>query len=60
HNGASLLKGGKLFLAADDSTEAYRAGEIAQTVRIGLGPGKGEALPWRFVVPGNRYASRRS
>ena len=60
HNGASLLRGGKLFIAADDATEAYRAGEIAQTVRVGLGAGKGEAIPWRFVVSGNRYASRRT
>jgi len=60
HNGASLLRGAKLFIAADSSTDAYRAGEIAQTVRVGLGAGKGQEIPWRFVVPGNRYASRRS
>ena len=60
HNGATLLRGGKFFIAADEVSEAYRAGEIAQTVRVGLGAGKGEEIPWRFVVPGNRYASRRT
>jgi DNA-3-methyladenine glycosylase len=60
HNGATLLRGGRFFIATDEKSEAYRAGEIAQTVRVGLGAGKGEAIPWRFVVPGNRYASRRT
>jgi len=59
HNGATLLRGGRFFIAVDETSEAYRAGEIAQTVRVGLGAGKGEDIPWRFVVPGNRYASRR-
>jgi DNA-3-methyladenine glycosylase len=60
HNGASLLRGGGLFIATDEKSDIYRAGEIAQTVRVGLGAGKGEEIPWRFVVSGNRYASRRS
>ena len=60
HNGSSLLRGGKFFIGADEASDAYRAGEIAQTVRVGLGAGKGQEIPWRFVVPGNRYASRRS
>jgi DNA-3-methyladenine glycosylase len=60
HNGATLLRGGKFFIAADEKTEIYRAGEIAQTARVGLGAGKGQDIPWRFVVPGNRYASRQS
>lgn len=60
HNGATLLRGGDFFVATDERTEAYRVGEIAQTVRVGLGAGKGEEIPWRFVVPGNRYASRRT
>jgi DNA-3-methyladenine glycosylase len=60
HNGATLLRGGRFFIAVDENSEAYRAGEIAQTVRVGLGAGKGEEIPWRFVVPGNRFASRRS
>jgi DNA-3-methyladenine glycosylase len=60
HNGATLLRGGRFFIATDEKSDAYRAGEIAQTVRVGLGIGKGQEIPWRFVVPGNRYASRRS
>ena len=59
HNGATLLRGGSFFIASDERTPAYRAGEIAQTVRVGLGAGKGEEIPWRFVVPGNPFTSRR-
>jgi DNA-3-methyladenine glycosylase len=59
HNGESLLRGGRLWCYEDDVTEDYRAAEIAQTIRIGLSPGKGEDLPWRFVVPGHTHASRR-
>jgi DNA-3-methyladenine glycosylase len=59
HNGASLLRGGSFFCATDDVTEEFRAGPIAQTERIGLAPGRGDEIPWRFVVPGHRYASRR-
>jgi 3-methyladenine DNA glycosylase Mpg len=60
HNGATLLRGGKFFIGTDEKSETYRAGGIDQTVRVGLGAGKGQDIPWRFVVPGNRYASRRS
>jgi DNA-3-methyladenine glycosylase len=59
HNGASLLRGGSFWCAVDGSTAPYRAGEIVETARVGLGAGRGEDLPWRFLVPGNRYASRR-
>jgi DNA-3-methyladenine glycosylase len=58
-NGASLLRGGELWCAEDADTSRFRAGEVAQTVRIGLGLGKGEDIPWRFVVPGHPHASRR-
>jgi DNA-3-methyladenine glycosylase len=58
-NGASLLRGGELWCAEDADTSRFRAGEVAQTVRIGLGVGKGEDIPWRFVVPGHPHASRR-
>ena len=58
-NGATLLRGGEFHCYEDAVTERYRAAEIAQTVRIGLSAGKGEGLPWRFVVPGHAYASRR-
>jgi DNA-3-methyladenine glycosylase len=57
-NGATLLRGGDLWLVEDEETGSIREGEVAQTVRIGLGEGKGENLPWRFVVPGHPHASR--
>jgi DNA-3-methyladenine glycosylase len=59
-DGASLLRGGAFWCAEDDVTDDYRGREIAQTVRVGLAPGRGDAFPWRFVVPGHAYASRRS
>ncbi|MFN2526118.1 MAG: DNA-3-methyladenine glycosylase [Actinomycetota bacterium] len=59
HDGASLLRGGEFFCAEDEQTNSYRAREIAQTVRVGLTTGRGDELPWRFVVPGHPYASRR-
>jgi DNA-3-methyladenine glycosylase len=59
HNRASLLRGGSFWCAEDAVTETYRSGELAETVRVGLGPGRGEDLPWRFMVPNNPYTSRR-
>ncbi|MDQ4094867.1 MAG: DNA-3-methyladenine glycosylase [Actinomycetota bacterium] len=59
HNGESLLRGGRFWCARDEVTDAYQRGPISQTVRIGLTPGRGDDLPWRFVVPGHPYASRR-
>ncbi|HVM36209.1 MAG TPA: DNA-3-methyladenine glycosylase [Actinomycetota bacterium] len=59
HDGTSLLRGGKFFIAEDGDTTSYRRAEIAETVRIGLAEGKGDDLPWRFVVPGHPHASRR-
>lgn len=59
-NGASLLDGGALWVYEDAESADYRKREIAQTVRIGLGAGRGDDLPWRFVVPGHPHASRRS
>jgi DNA-3-methyladenine glycosylase len=59
-NGASLLRGGSFWCAEDDLTAGYRSGEIAESVRVGLGAGRGDDLPWRFTVPGNAYLSRRS
>ena len=58
-DGASLLRGGHIWCAEDEATSGYRNAEIAQTVRIGLGQGRGDELPWRFVVPGHPFASRR-
>jgi DNA-3-methyladenine glycosylase len=59
HNGSSLLRGGSFWCLEDERTNDYRSGEIAETVRIGLGVGRGDDLPWRFTIPNNPYASRR-
>jgi DNA-3-methyladenine glycosylase len=59
HDGASLLRGGAFYCAEDAETARVRAGHISQTRRIGLSAGRGDELPWRFVVPGHPYASRR-
>ena len=59
-NGESLLRGGAFWCAEDSVTDEYRQGEISQTARIGLSEGRGDDLPWRFVVPGHPYASRKS
>ncbi|HEV2754830.1 MAG TPA: DNA-3-methyladenine glycosylase [Actinomycetota bacterium] len=58
HNGASLLRGGTMWCAEDEHTAALRA-EASQTTRIGLAPGRGDDIPWRFVVPDHPHASRR-
>ena len=58
-DGATLLRGGAYWCAEDSLTEEYRSREVAQTVRVGLAKGRGDDLPWRFVVAGNPYASRR-
>lgn len=60
HDGASLLRGGTFYCAEDETTRVMRTADIAQTKRIGLAAGRGDEIPWRFVVPGNPHASRRS
>jgi DNA-3-methyladenine glycosylase len=60
HDGASLLRGGTFYCAEDSATIPMRKNEVAQTPRIGLALGRGDEIPWRFVVPGHPYASRRS
>ena len=60
HDGASLLRGGSFWCAEDDVTRDYRKTEVSQTVRIGLASGRGDDIPWRFVVPGHPHASRRT
>ena len=59
-NGDTLLRGGRLYCATDAGTVPLREGPVARTPRIGLAAGKGEDIPWRFVVPGHPYASRAS
>ncbi len=59
HNGSSLLRGSEFYLSEDEETPRVRDGEVTDTPRIGLAPGRGDDLPWRFVVPGHPYASRR-
>ena len=58
-DGASLLRGGEFWCSEDEQTPAYRGAEIAETARVGLAKGRGDELPWRFVVPNHPYASRR-
>lgn len=58
HDAATLLRGGEFWCAEDPETDSYR-GQATRTARIGLGVGRGDELPWRFVVPGHPYASRR-
>jgi DNA-3-methyladenine glycosylase len=58
HDGASLLRGGFMWCARDEAGERLGHADVLQTRRIGLGRGKGEELPWRFVVAGNLHASR--
>ena len=58
-NGDTLLRGGRLFCATDEETGRMQEGPIVQTTRIGLAEGRGEDIPWRFVVPGHPHASRR-
>ena len=60
HNGASLLRGSSFWCTEDEVTDELRAGPIATTPRIGLGAGKGDELPWRYVIPGHPHASRRT
>ncbi|MEA2497941.1 MAG: DNA-3-methyladenine glycosylase [Actinomycetota bacterium] len=57
HNGASLLRGGEFWCAEDDATPVLRDAAV-QTLRIGLSKGRGEDIPWRYVVPGHPHASR--
>lgn len=59
HNGISLLRGSSTYVYEDGATADFRSREIAQTVRIGLAEGRGDDIPWRFVVPGHPHASRR-
>ena len=58
-DGSSLLRGGTFWCYEDEHTDALRNAEVAQTVRVGLSVGHGDELPWRFVVPGHPFASRR-
>ena len=59
HNGTSVVRGGEVHIYRDALTEATRKLEVLQTKRIGLGVGKGEDLPWRWVVAGHPHASRK-
>jgi DNA-3-methyladenine glycosylase len=60
HDGASLLRGSALWCGEDERTAGYRGAGVAATRRIGLAPGRGDDLPWRFVVARSPFASRRS
>jgi DNA-3-methyladenine glycosylase len=55
-DGADLVTGTDGLVLSDDGTPP--PDELARTVRIGLGPGKGEELPWRYYVRGAVGVSR--
>ena len=57
-DGATLLRGGTMWCERD--SEALSGERIAETERIGLAPGRGDELPWRFVLEGSPHASRRA
>lgn len=57
-NGTSLVGRSMMWIYEDRATHDYRAKEIAQTVRIGLAEGRGNDLPWRWVVRNNPHTSR--
>jgi DNA-3-methyladenine glycosylase len=57
HNGAGLLRGGS-FWCYEDEESAALSKRTSQTLRIGLSKGRGDDIPWRFVVPGHAHASR--
>jgi DNA-3-methyladenine glycosylase len=59
HNGATLLRGGAIFVVRDEHTDRVQEMDIACTTRIGLATGKGDLLDQRFVLAGSAYASRR-
>lgn len=59
HDGLSLLRGSTAWCAEDGGTHALRSHPIARTPRVGLAPGRGHEIEWRFVAQGNRFASRR-
>ena len=60
HNALSLLRGSAVYAYEDAITERVRNSGVIQTKRIGLGVGKGDDLPWRWVVAGHPHASRKS
>lgn len=59
HNGMSVLRGSDVWCVEDALTDGVRRGEVAQTPRIGLAAGRGDEIPWRWVIPGHPHASRK-
>ena len=53
-DGGDLVKGP--LIVADDGTPPPSVPR--QGTRVGLSTGRGEQLPWRWTVDGNRYVSR--
>ncbi len=54
-NGIDLVGAGLGVHLRDDGWKPN--GAVGQSVRIGLGEGKGRDLPWRFYVEGNPHVS---
>jgi DNA-3-methyladenine glycosylase len=57
-DGATLLRGGRMWCAGDDQTRSLRDATVT-TPRVGLARGRGDEFRWRFVVRGHPFASRR-
>ena len=57
HNGADLVTGDRGVTVLDDGVAP--PAEPARSTRIGLNPGEGDDLPWRFYVAGSLGLSRR-
>jgi len=53
HNGADLTEGPLRI-----SQDGFEVGDVICTTRIGLGAGRGEELPLRFVIAGSPFVSR--
>jgi len=56
HDGADLTRGSLRIV--DDGVPP--PSEPLATARIGLAPGRGDTVGWRFLVPGDPHVSRRA
>jgi DNA-3-methyladenine glycosylase len=59
HDGASLLRGSRIWIENDDDV-VFSDADVSRTRRIGLSAGRGDELEYRWVVSASPYASRRT